>query len=57
MPILNKRKRRDFIMKDSIKKFYEMISSSEEMQKKIAELDKAFAEKHTAPSPDAGAVT
>ena len=42
-------------MKDKIMKFYEMLSSSEDMQKKLAELDKAFAETHEAPAPDAGA--
>ena len=42
-------------MKDKIMKFHEMLSSSEDMQKKLAELNKAFAEKHEAPSPDAGA--
>ncbi len=44
-------------MKDSIKKFYEALNASEDMQKRLAELDRKFAETHTAPSPAAGAET
>ena len=43
------------MMIHKVMKFYEMLNSSEDMQKKLAKLDKAFAEKHAAPSADAGA--
>ena len=43
------------MMIHKVMKFYEMLNSSEDMQKKLAMLDKAFAEKHAAPSADSGA--
>ncbi len=42
-------------MNDSVRKFCDMLSSSADMQKRIAELDRRFAETHAVPSPDTGA--